>query len=63
MNVPFQIVLVSPTGLTLQTVNSTNGIATATQALSAGGLYTVKVVNLSLGPVQLRTTITPTVSR
>ncbi len=55
--------LVSPAGLTLQAVNSSDGIATVTQPVAQGGVYSVKVVNLGVGPLQLTTTVTPTVSR
>ena len=63
LNLPFQLALVSPTGLTLATVSSSNGIATINQPVTQGGVYVVKVINLNLGPLQLTTTITPTVNR
>ena len=63
LNVPFQLVLVSPSGLTLKTVNSSNGMATVNQPVSQGGVYVIKVVNLGLGPLQLTTTTTPLVAR
>jgi PKD repeat protein len=63
LNVPFKLVLVDPMGLTLQTVDSTNGIATISRPITQGGVYVIKVVNLSLGPLQFTTTTTPTVQR
>jgi hypothetical protein len=54
---------VSPSGLTLQTVDAVNGIATISQPVTQGGTYVIKVVNISLGPLQFTTTITPTVAR
>jgi hypothetical protein len=63
LNLPFQLALVSPTGLTLATVSSSNGIATINQPVTQSGAYVVKVINLNLGPLQLTTTITPTVNR
>jgi PKD repeat protein len=59
LDVPFQLVLVNPSGLALETVNSTNGIATIVQPVTPGGVYVIKVVNLNLGPLQVTTTITP----
>jgi hypothetical protein len=63
LNLPFKIALVSPSGLTLQTVDAVNGIATISQPVTQGGTYVIKVVNISLGPLQFTTTTTPLVKR
>jgi hypothetical protein len=63
LNVPFKIALVSPSGLTLQTIDAVNGIATVSQPVTQGGTYVIKVVNVSLGPLQFTTTVTPQVAR
>jgi hypothetical protein len=63
LNVPFKVVLVDPSGLTLQTADSVAGIATVSQPVTKGGVYVIKVVNLSLGPLQFTVTTTPTVQR
>ena len=63
LNLPFKLVLVDPSGLTLQTVDSQAGIATLSKPVTAGSVYAIKVVNLNLGPLQFTTTITPTVRR
>jgi hypothetical protein len=63
LNVPFKLVLVNPLGVTLQTVDSVAGIATISRPVTPGGIYVIKVVNLSLGPLQFTTTSTPTVQR
>ena len=63
LNVPFKIALVNPSGLTLQTVDSITGIATINQPVTQGGTYVIKVVNVSLGPIQFTTTTTPVVQR
>jgi hypothetical protein len=63
LNVPFKIALVSPSGLTLQTVDAVNGIATVSQPVTQSGTYVIKVVNVSLGPLQFTTTVTPQVAR
>jgi hypothetical protein len=60
---PVQLVLLSPTGVALSTANSTSGVAVLNQAVTQPGLYTVKVVNVGLGPVQVWTAATPLVTR
>src|SRR5882724_11752171 len=60
---PIRLVLVDPVGLTLQTVDATNGVAVLNATVTQGGLYTVKVVNISLGPVQVWSATTPLVIR
>ena len=50
MDVPFQLVLVNPNGLTVETVSAANGMASITQPVTQGGVYVIKVVNLNLGP-------------
>jgi PKD repeat protein len=61
--VPFKLVLVDPSGLTLQTADSVSGMATISRPVTQGGIYVIKVVNLSLGPLQFTVTTTPTVTR
>jgi hypothetical protein len=61
--VPFKVVLVDPSGLTLQTADSVSGIATISRPVTQGGVYVIKVVNLSLGSLQFTVTTTPTVRR
>ena len=63
MNVPFQLVLVNPNGLTVETVSASNGMASITQPVTQGGVYVIKVVNLNLGPLQFTTTVTPLTAR
>ena len=62
-NLPVKLALVSPTGLTLQIVDAVNGVAVLTTPVTTGGIYTVKVINVNLGPVQVWTVATPTVAR
>jgi hypothetical protein len=62
-DLPVKLVLVSPSGSLLQAANSANGIAVITATVSQSGTYTLKVVNLSLGPVQVWTAATPTLGR
>jgi hypothetical protein len=61
--VPFKLVLVDPSGLTLQTADSVSGIATITRPVTQGGVYVIRVVNLSLGQLQFTATTTPTIRR
>jgi hypothetical protein len=63
VNLPFKLLLVDPKGLTLQTVSASSGVAVLNVPVSQSGVYVIKVVNLSLGPVQFTTTTTPTVKR
>jgi len=63
VNVPFKLALVSPSGLTLQTVDASNGTAVLNASVTQSGIYVIKVINVSLGPLQFTTTITPLVGR
>jgi hypothetical protein len=63
VNVPFKLILVDPQGLTLQTADASAGMAVLNVPVSRSGVYVIKVVNLSLGPLQFNTAITPTVRR
>lgn len=61
--VPFKLVMVNPSGLTVQTVDASNGIAVIDMPVTQSGTYIIKVVNLSVGPLQFTTTATPLVQR
>jgi PKD repeat protein len=63
LNVPFKLVVVNPSGLTIGTADATGGMAVLNVPVTSGGVYVVKVVNLSLGPLQFSTRITPLVTR
>jgi PKD repeat protein len=63
LNVPFKLALVNPSGLTLQTVDAVNGTAVLNATVSQSGVYVIKVINVSLGPLQFTTTATPLVTR
>jgi hypothetical protein len=58
-NVPFKLVLVNPSGVALQTVDAKNGVAVLNSTVSQSGTYLIKVVNVSLGPLQFTVTATP----
>jgi len=60
---PVKIVLVDPTGLSLAVSDNSSGFAVINQPITRSGTYLIKVINLSLGPVQVWTAATPTVSR
>ena len=62
-NLPVRLLLINPSGLLLQTADSSNGIAVINSPVTAGGTYSVKVINLNLGPVQVWTAATPTLRR
>jgi hypothetical protein len=61
--VPFKLLMVNPSGLTVQTVDASNGIAVIDMPVTQSGTYIIKVVNLSVGPLQFTTTATPLVQR
>jgi hypothetical protein len=58
--VPIKLAVIDPTGLTVQIVDAVNGVAVISTPVSRGGLYTVKVINVGVGPVQVWTLATPT---
>ena len=60
--VPIQLVLINPSGTVVQTVNSSSGLAILEAPITQSGVYIIKVVNLSLGPVQIWSVATPLVS-
>jgi hypothetical protein len=63
LNVPYKLVLVNPSGVALQTVDASNGVAVLNSTVSQSGTYLIKVVNVSLGPLQFTVTATPLVCR
>jgi hypothetical protein len=62
-DLPVKLALVSPTGLTLQIVDAVNGVAVLSTPVTQGGIYTAKVINVNVGPVQVWTVATPTIAR
>jgi len=60
---PVKIVRVAPTGLSLAVSDNSSGLAVINQPVTQSGTYIIKVLNLSLGPVQVWTAATPTVTR
>ena len=61
--VPIQLVLINPSGTVVQTVNKSSGVAILEAPITQSGVYIIKVVNLSLGPVQIWSVATPLVSQ
>jgi hypothetical protein len=60
--VPIQLVLINPSGSVVQTVKSSSGVAILEAPITQSGVYIIKTVNLSLGPVQIWSVATPLVS-
>jgi hypothetical protein len=60
--VPIQLVLIAPSGAILQTANSSTGVVVLEAPITQSGVYIIKEVNLSLGPVQVWSVATPLVS-
>ncbi|HEY6139095.1 MAG TPA: sialidase family protein [Thermoanaerobaculia bacterium] len=62
-NLPIKLALIDPNGLTLAVSDNSSGLAVLDVPVSAGGIYRVQVINLSLGPVEVWTAATPNVKR
>ena len=62
-NLPIKLLLISPTGSILNTADSSGGVAALSVPVGQSGTYVYKVVNLSVGPVQVWTAATPTIQR
>ncbi len=60
---PIQLLLIDPSGSVLNTANNSTGIATINRTVSGSGIYTIKVVNVGVGPVKVWTAATPLVRR
>ena len=54
-----RVILIDPTGLTLATADSVNGVAVLDKTVSRNGLYQVKVLNLGTSLTQTWTATTP----
>ncbi len=63
LSVPYKLVLVNPSGVAVQTVDASNGVAVLNSTVNQSGIYVIKVVNVSLGPLQFTVTATPLVCR
>ena len=61
--VPIKLAVIDPGGLTVQIVDAVNGVAAINTPVSRGGLYTIKVINVGVGPVQVWSLATPTNKR
>lgn len=60
---PVQLVLIDPAGLTLATADNSTGVAVINRRVTQAGIYQIKVINVSLGPIQVWTASTPLVAR
>jgi hypothetical protein len=63
LNLPMQLVLFDPSGRVVQTVNSSSGVAILEVPITQSGVYLIKTVNLSLGPLQVWSVATPWIAR
>jgi hypothetical protein len=63
LNVPFRLILIDPSGAIVQSVEASNGTAVIEKPVTQTGTYLVKVVNLSVGPIQVFSATTPYVVR
>jgi hypothetical protein len=62
-NLPIKVLFVDPSGLTLASSDNSSGLAVLDVPVTQGGTYLIKIVNLSLGPVEVWTAATPNVNR
>jgi len=60
---PIQLLLIDPSGSVLNTANNSTGIARINRSVNGSGIYTIKVVNVSVGSVKVWTAATPLVRR
>ncbi len=58
-NGPVRLVLLDPTGLTLATAESVDGVAVLDRPIASSGLYKLQALNLALGPVEVWMAATP----
>jgi len=63
LDVPFKVVLVDPSGSVVKVVDSSSGVAVIDAPVSQAGNYLIKIVNVSLGPLEVTTTTTPLLAR
>jgi M6 family metalloprotease-like protein len=59
LGLPIRLLLISPSGSVLAASEASTGLATIDQPVTQAGSYVVKVVNLSLGPLQVWSVATP----
>jgi hypothetical protein len=62
-NAPIRLVVVDPSGSIVGISDASDGSASVNMPINQGGTYLVKVVNLSVGPVQVFTAVTPLLNR
>jgi hypothetical protein len=63
LNVPVELVLLDPSGRVVQTANSSSGLIILEAPITQGGVYIIKTVNVSLGPVQIWSLTTPWIAK
>lgn len=62
-NAPIRLVLIDPSGSIVNTSEATNGVAVIETPVTQSGTYLFKIINLSVGPIQVFTATTPLVVR
>ena len=60
---PIRLLLIDPSGSIIDAVEASGGVAVIERPVTQTGTYMIKVVNLSVGPVQVFTAATPLVAR
>jgi hypothetical protein len=59
VSAPYAIAVLDPLGNVVNTATASNGIASLSVPVSGFGLYSVQVINLGVGPVNVWTAATP----
>ena len=63
LNVPVELALLDPSGRVVQTANSSSGLVILEAPITQGGVYIIKTVNVSLGPIQIWSLTTPWIAK
>ena len=63
VDVPFKLIVVTPSGAILGSVGASSGLAVVEAPVSQPGLYVIQLVNMGVGPVNIWTAATPLVQR
>ena len=63
LNVPVELALIDPSGRVVQTAKSSSGLVILEAPITQGGVYVIKTVNVSLGPIQIWSLTTPWIAK
>jgi hypothetical protein len=58
-----ELTLLDPSGRVVQTANSSSGLIILEAPITQGGVYIIKTVNVSLGPIRIWSLTTPWIAK